>query len=796
MRTEGALRTAFLDIIGLLLNRTLVKKVGLALGQKDDVLIFLAAILNPAVGDSPGSIGETTPERSKIRARINNFRSRFAASIAAGDGQARWGVYLHILGKLYAAGMRVLNPGSFTADGASKVTASKYGHALLKSLRAQAAEAGVLEHAAEDGSAAAPNPKTTKAARAKSGPGAANVPLASTIREIADDDAASELLRTSWWPEEMRLLWIYAEEAAYKDLVTGWGKPGHKMSRDSFTEWMYDFPDPKKVRGDHETNEEAQNNANRALRRMIGLDSDKKRFPKTIVFYLPPRNVPAIVEEREEWDPARGPEPRRAEVAEEHIGLAGAIEKLEKWIRRLATKARSICVVVISGNSADSKHAMITLVDRPVTSVPSVTAFMSDTFMRDRAKRPLKNVGASDDGEDATLATALELAALPLDDEMYEPVRWTAGGGRAAPSWLRLVGAGEQAQTLPHKYPPKEMRVFVEQAGTVLPIVPHVALTDKNAGRFVRFLEGRADHASHVRVIDATALTMPDGKATPTPATRAHDLNVALLLAVAMDTPSVLIVTPKQSERMMLELEWMDRVFLRPAAAGNVGGQGAGKVSGSPAHKSSSASPTGGGDSSVVRKASTVSASLSDEAVQGSLGSNQGPDHADLGADHGDGPGEASVATGGKARAGDDGKFEIFGESLCIVNHDNGGTKKCSPNMLKAAADHKARLAEKGLGDKLEFLVSTRPCAVGKGTPRHHSATPQNEGSIYIRCAPDATDDALELDYPDGSSAIRTVISGSGSQGEIAKKVNEAMDKNTKIYIVCTERPESAAADV
>lgn len=803
--------------------------------KPDDVIDLLRAIRSSQETDNGLIVksGVAAPrDRVRMQKRIDNFRNRFVASIVADtdDGERR-DVYANILGKLYAAAARAYYT---NVKSSSAKIASRYADSLLMSLDSVA---GV--ETSGRGAATSTRKATTKAKAAVSAdenvggrtqkPRGVNVPRAaraepsasSTIREIRESDAESELFNTKWWPQHMHLLWIYAKKGLKTPAIDNLSRPGDDelyvpTSRKILASRMSSPKFPKFPGVGKRVGKAEQEAAMSRLRLMLDV-AEMERVPKTV-----------IIDVRDAEGPAkRTPPPGDASTEEEDdFDLKTAIAKLGAWLPHLGTKLSPVCVVVISDHPNDATHAAIAL-DKGAATVPDAPAFI----------RTLTDAGALDEEVDegengeGALSSAVYFAGLPVVHEDYAPVRWErgylTGPGEKKPVALSLVSANGPVSTSSVRYHPKDMRVFLKGALAPFPMVPHVSVTDETAVDFIPFLVfGATDHASHVRVIDATKLTMPsgDGKATRTPdTTRSRDLNVALLLAVAMGTHSVLIVTAKQSERMMLELEWMDRVFLRPASGG--GGLGpsgpkaaaAAAAAASPSASgarpasqrgsSSSASPhsaRGGaspgkaattvGDEDVAKLSTVEDKVLHDDAADGAHGAGEdGEDGEAHGADGADG---ASEAPRGKASAGDNGKFEIFGESLCIVKHDNGGAKKCPANMLSAAADHQARLAAKGHDDKLGFLVSTGPCAAGKGKPRHHSATPQNDGSIYIRCAPDATDDALELDYPQVSPAMRIVIRGSGTQEEIAKRVNEAMEQNTKIYIVCTERPESAAADV
>ena len=775
---------AFLDIIGLLLNRTLMVKTRLAQGQKDDVLILLGAIRNPLVGDD--SIGNTTEDLRAIRKRIDNFRSRFVASIAAGDPERRWRVYLRILGKLFAAGTRAHTDLS-TKPGASEVIASNYAESLLNSLRA---EAGVSQDAAKDGSAAGPKTKTTKAARAKSNPSAPGV---STILEILEADAASVLLRTSWWPEEMRLLWIYEEKDFKRLSLNGKGMLIVESPRATLINRMFSSKFPELGNRFLKATKET---AMAQLRRMLHVEKPA-RIPSTIVFDLrgdqgahkPKAQKAAGGTETDEED-----EPL----------LKDAIAKLAKWLPRFGTKDRPIYVVVISDDPDDATHAAIKL-DKGTENAPTVAEFLA-ALDADKAL----DVAVNDDAnEEDTLTTAVHFAALPVNDTVYAPVRWerdyAMGPAASKPMELSLVSATAPTSGPDVRYQPKEMRVFFEGAEREFPIVPHVALTDANARRFVRFLAyGSTDHASQVRVIDATDLTMPSdgGKGTPEEK-RGRDLNVALLLAVAMHTPSVLIVTPAQSARMRLELGWMDRVFANGGAG--TGGKGAGPGADTGGKGAGPGADTGasGASSAAAGSPSQLPKSRSASAASAGARSKSASPSADLPprkpssasatveatVDEYDG---ATVAGAGTGKGGKSGVyFKIFGENLRIVKHGDG--EECPQSMLSAAAEHIRRLAQTGSDDKLEFLVGFRLGAAGKSvvTYEHHSKTGNNASSIYLRCAPAGTDGPLDLDYPDPSSSGGRDITS--DQGDIARIVNEAMGANTKIFIVCMEAFVGAA---
>lgn len=744
-----------------------MKKKDLLPKEKDDAVLLFRAIRKSKPGDSQ-AVPDDHPDRDSIWNRIVEFRGRFIASIISDTGdEQRRGVYLRILGKLYAAAMREYAPKTFASRGAEDI-ARGYADALLKSLgdeapkRKSRTKADPCPHGKNKRTCVDCMPCLSLKTVTK-----AVTPSASTIREIPGDEIGSELLNTEWWPNKMYLMWIYAPRDASKeefDLASlGSERKVFSLSRSRFIKRMGGFP----VFEDTMSNA-AYDGALEGLRSMINVPKPS-RIPKTIVFDLRDDDKSTS----DDVDPLRD-----------------ATAKLGIWVSHLGTKKRPICVVVLSDEVGDAEHAAIAF-DDLATSVPDVGAFIAKLAL----PRDWDHVNPK---EEATLATALELAELPVGTP-HAPVRWT--DGHVAPRAFSLVSEGVPACSSV-RYAAKNVRVFL--AGDQS-IVPHVRVTNETARLFIPFVsKGRADHASHVRVIDATALTMPsdasdaDGKVTSV--TKGHDRNVALLLAVAMDTPSVLIVTEAQSARMRLELGWMDKVFAN-GAPGAAGASGALRASSAAAgsqppkrntpsatrdtprpSKSGSASAARSASSGHTEQAPTTVAVVVDEKTTESY---------DEAADHDEQQADATAgASAGAGKSGKDGSIHvrIFGEDLRVVKHA-AGDAKCPGNMLRAADEHIKRLKAKNAEGTLEFLVIIGSGAAGSGSSAHHSTLDGNEKSIYLRCALNGADGDLELDYPDVEG--RTVTSDTG---KITRIVNAAMDATTKIFIVCTESDESAAS--
>jgi len=790
VRTQGSLRTAFLDIIGLLLNRTLMKKGDVR--KKDDALDLLRAIRSYRHSDY-GLIlqSDVNPPRDRVsmQKRINNFRNRFVASIVADtDDEARRDVYANILGKLYAAAARANVTG---LKSSSAEIARRYAESLLASLRL-IASAETLARGAATSTRKATTKSKAAVSRGVQAPRAAGEPSASRIREVRESDAVSELLRTGWWPEEMHLLWIYEQKGlktpAFDALRKNSGKEKvyAESTRALFVSRMLSDKLPVVA---NRVLKATKKTAMDRLRDILHVEQ-KARFPSTIIFDL---------------RGAKGPEkPKSAEGAgtedEDEPTLKDAIAKFAKWLPHLGTMMRPVCAVVISDDPDDATHAAIAL-DSGTAETPHVASFIES----------LTNEGALDEAVDDdanvedTLSTAVYYAGFPVGDADYAPVRWQkdyrTGPAARKPTSLSLVSADAPASGPGSvRYQPKDLRLFLE-GSTPLPMVPDVRVSDETAISFIPFLAyGRTDHASNVRVIDATALTMPSdrqvgkgakaggaGKVAPEESKR-NDLNVALLLAVAMDTPSVLIVTEEQRARMRLELEWMDRVFAAGADTGgkgarpgaDTGGKGAGPGADTGGKGASSAAA--GSPSQPPKAHSARSKSASPSADLPPRKSPLASSTVEATVDEDDG---ATVAGAGTGKGGKSGVyFKIFRENLRIVKHGEGA--ECPGNMLRAAAEHMQRLAQTESGDKLEFLVGIRLSAAGKSvvTNEHHSTTGDNASSIYLRCAPAGTDGPLDLDYPEPSSGDRHLTS---DQDEIARIVNEAMRANTKIFIVCME---------
>jgi hypothetical protein len=800
VRTQGSLRTAFLDIIGLLLNRTLVEKVTLGPGQKDDAVLFLRAIRQSKGTDRDAVAG---PDADRERTRIDAFRGRFVESIKKDrDDGPRRGVYLRTLGRLYAAALRDYTPTRFKTKGPEAI-AVEYADALLSSLESVA---GALPKAktAPDPCPHGENKRTC--AQCKSIAICTHgrrqtmckecqqpktvTPSDSTIREIPDSETESELFNTEWWPKEMYLLWIYDPRPRDENLdlfdlaILGSEKKGIISSRSRFIKRLGTFPVIEDTMSKDEY-KEARLTAMARLRSMIKVQ-EPTRIPKMIVFDL-----------RHDDE----------STADDVSALRDATAKLGVWVSHLGTTKRPICVVVLSDETGDAEHAAIAL-DDGSPSVPDAREFLSKLALP----------GDADDAnpkEEASLANALDLAALPTTDGKYEPVRRTAG--TAAPRYFSLVSASEPPCSRSVRYEAKNMRVFLA-GDDPSSIVPHVRVTNETAGLFVRYLtNGRADHASQLRVIDATLLTMPtgDGNSPETETTKSHDLNVAVLLAVAMDTPSVLIVTKAQSRRMRKELGWMDRVFAKGAEAsdkvqgkvgGNVGGEVGSKVGGK--GNGALGSPSASGAAGASRASGGQGSKSKGSPVSGGGGPHgsqpkTSPAHSTVldpdAADVGSVDGAAAASQGGKGGGGAGaangiGTFTIFEESLRIVKHADGGNK-CPQNMIRAADGYRARYKDAGSEERLEFLVSLGAYQ-GGGFPHHSDRDGEPENAIYIRCAPvragaaATTDGALEIDYPEALSMPRRIVTD--DQDELKTKVHEAIDARTKIYIVCTEQ---SAAD-